>query len=163
MSQTSYSIDQAAAYDGSVYDLGSTDVVTAVVESSVIPGIFVTKGAASKGVTPPDALGEVTNPALARGFVVRDVSQESNASGELVYASEALVPVLKKGRIWVVCEDAFDESDRVYVRYATTTNGTQLGRVRTDIDATNAVLLERARFLNSGDAGALALLDLDLL
>lgn len=164
MSQTSYSIDQAAAFDGELYDIsGANDILSGVAEESIVAGVFVAKGTAEKQVKLPAAAGDVSNPVNRRGFVVRDEAQEADANGELTYESGKVLSVLRQGRIWLPCEDAFSESDSVFVRIIASSPNFQLGAIRTDADTSNAVQLEGAKFLNSGAAGALALVQVDIL
>ena len=159
--QTSYSIDMAAATDGLLYDIGFNDIVSGIAQGAMVPGVFVTKGTTDKGVKVPAAAAEVTNPLLARGFVVRDLAKEVDASGELSYVAEDVVSVIKKGRIWVKCEDAFNQSDAVLVRITAASPNLQLGQIRVGATS-NAVVLAGAKILNSGTAGQLALLEIDL-
>lgn len=163
MSQTSYSIDMTAAQDGQIFDIGFNDYLSGVAEVALVPGVFVTKGTSDNEVLLPDAVADVSNPKLVKGFVVRDLATEVGADGSITYAAKATVSVMRKGRIWVTCEDAFDQSDAVYVRTIASSPNLQLGRIRTDADTSNATLLSGVKILNSGAAGALALLQVDLL
>ena len=163
MSQTSYATDMSAGNDGQIYDIGFNDFVSGVAEQAVVPGIVVTKGTSENEVDLPNAVADVSNPKLVKGFVVRDLAVEVPASGVVTYAAQSAVSIMRKGRIWAVCEDAFDHNDSAYVRITASSPNLQLGRIRTDADTSNAVLLSGVRFLNSGSAGALALLQVDLL
>ena len=166
MNQTSYSIDQAAAFEGQVYDLAFADIISGVLEGAdAAPGLFVTKGAAEKGITLPDATLEISNSLVARGFLIRTYSETEvqRDTTILTYKANQVLNVLLRGRIWVTCEDAFTETDSVFIRHAARQSRTQLGALRADNDNDTATELKGARFLNSGSARTLALLDVDLM
>lgn len=92
------------------------------------------------------------------GVSVSNTGREPNAGG---YASQSNVAILNKGRIWVMCEEAFTVGADVYVRYASGAGGSQLGAVRTDSDTSTAGQLARAKFVSSGAADTLALIELN--
>ena len=163
MSQTSYATDMSAGNDGQIYDIGFNDYVSGLAEQAVIPGIVVTKGTSANEVDLPNAAADVSNPKLVKGFVVRDLAVEVPASGVVSYPATTAVSVMRKGRIWAVCENAFAHTDSVFVRITAASTNTQLGRIRTDADTATATALSGVKFLNSGSAGALALLQVDLL
>jgi len=163
MSQTSYSIDMVAGNDGQVYDIGFNDFVSGLAEVALIPGIVVTKGTSVNEVDLPNAAADVSNPLLVKGFVVRDLAVEVPANGAITYAATEAVSVMRQGRIWATCEDAFTPASSAFVRITAASSFTQLGRIRTSADGGTATALSGIRFLNSGSAGALALLQVDLL
>jgi len=163
MSQLTYSIDMSAGQDGLIYDIGFNDFITGLAEETVIPGVLVVKGTSDKQVLLPASVAAISNPLSVRGFVTRDVAHEMNASGNLSYAAEVAVSVMTKGRMWMVCEDAFETTDSVFVRHTASGGNAQLGRIRTDADTATAAVLLGAKILNSGDAGALALVQFDLI
>lgn len=70
---------------------------------------------------------------------------------------------LDRGVIWVICEEAINPEDPVYVRH--TANGAgklQLGAVRNDADTANCVLLEGAKFAEKTTGAGLAKVKLNL-
>jgi hypothetical protein len=151
-----------AASDGLLYDIGFNDIKTGIADAEVKPGVFVTKGTGERGVKLPAAVADVSNSKLVRGFVIRDLSKEADENGKIVYKAKDAVSVLRKGRIWAKCENAFTHTDSVYVRITASSPNLQLGQIRTDADTSNAVLLSGVKILNSGSAGQLALLEVDL-
>jgi len=70
--------------------------------------------------------------------------------------------VLRKGRIWVIPEDAVTPESDVYIRHtASVTAGETPGRFRTDGDSATADQLSNARWITSASAGALAVLEIN--
>ena len=78
------------------------------------------------------------------------------------YDTGDTVPVLKKGNIWVVAEEAVAPGDTVYVRY--TENGvgkSQLGAIRNDNDSSTAGALGSAEVLDYDSSTGLALIGIN--
>lgn len=68
--------------------------------------------------------------------------------------------VLRRGRIWVIPEDAVTITDDVYVRHTQGSQSNQTpGRFRTDADSAKADQVTNARWLTAAGAGELALLE----
>lgn len=138
--QTSYAIAPAAAVAGLVADAALVNSLISKGAEVAIPfGVFVTQGTAASQAKLPTATGHVTGKG-GLGFATADLSKEYNASG---YAIDDAVPILRNGRVWVVCEEAMALGDSVFVRFAAGT-GTQLGAVRNDADTATAVALQGA-------------------
>lgn len=163
MSQTSYSIDQAAAKVGQKYDLGFDDVISLIAQETIPFGCFVVKGTGEDQAKLPAATGDVTSITIARGFAVATQAKEQVAGATTdQYSQYDAVSVLRRGRIWVTCEENWTQASAVFVRFAAGT-GTQKGAVRVSADTATAVALPGAKFLNSGSANGLALVEFDLL
>lgn len=161
--QTSMTIDMVAALEGGLYDNGPNDIVSGVAEEDLKAGRFVVGGTADNQLLMPTADAEVSdgtslNAQNVRGFTVRDVASEVDANGNLLYTEEAVVSVLRKGRIWVTCEDAFTPADPVFVVHT----GAGQGLVRTDANTDKAEQLFGAKFLNSGGIAGLAIVEVNL-
>ncbi len=109
----------------------------------------------------PNATGEVTGD-TAFGFCVRSLDAEVPASGVFAgYASGDVCSVLRKGRIWVVSEDAVStHMAPVFVRF--TADANPIGGVRTDADGGEAVALPGSHFLGTCDAGGLVEIEVDI-
>ena len=111
----------------------------------------------------PYAAAQITgNRAL--GFAKHDQAVEQNnpTSGNVGYETQASLPVLKQGQIYIEMEDAFTPADDVYIRYVVGAAGTVLGAARTDADTAKAALLPSSRIRNSGSAGDVAIIDINL-
>ncbi len=156
--QTEVRENMAAGLAGQIADIGPTDIMTHINEhGGVIPfGAFVTKGSGEGLAVLPDATGEVTGLA-GLGVTVRSHTQPQDAG----YADEDVMPVMKKGRVWVPVEDAVVAESAAFVRFVAG-EGEALGAFRSDADGTDAVALPNAKFVTDAAAGELAMLDLNL-
>lgn len=164
MSQLSYSIDPTRAIEGMLADTGmNRDVLSRLANGDIPFGRFVVRNAADNEsqVRLPTLTGEVTGN--TGGFAIADVSIESPQIGGDggAYAAEDSVPVLKRGRIFLVPEDAVTKGDPVFVRFAAGTFP-NLGAVRSDADTATAVQLPGAFFDEDAGAGELCVVDLNL-
>lgn len=95
---------------------------------------------------------------LALGIAHRDSSKAPNANG---YADGSIIPILRKGRVWMIAEDAVSAGGAVYVRYSAGA-GEYQGAVRSDADGSDAAVLSGARFYSSAGAGELVIVELNL-
>lgn len=124
----------------------------ASVSQIVIPAQTGTNGTFTVGTG--SLLGSVNNRVI--GVTVRD--QLTLPGG---FVAKDVVPVMRKGRIWVTSETATNPEDPVYVRFVAT-GAEVLGAVRATPDANDTVLLRGARFKSKITAGGLSVLDLNL-
>jgi hypothetical protein len=128
-------------------------------------GCVVTKGASTELIVHPDAAAEITDEKLVRGIVVATKEQENQASGtgEPGYKVKSVVPVMRKGRIWVKSEDAITEgTSTVNVRYASGAGGTQLGAFRGAAVSMETAVLPKSKWKTSCGAAELAIIEIDL-
>lgn len=87
--------------------------------------------------------------------------QTPSSSNNEVYEDNTAMPVVRRRRIWVVCEDACTPNDSVYARCASGSE-TVIGRFRTDNDSGTCIPVPSAKFLSTAAAGGLALLEVTL-
>lgn len=172
MSQTTYNQNPDIGEEGEIASNSQyQDVVSAIADDTNDPilfGSFVTVKTAPAGgdlpvVELPNASGEVTGVAgQAGGVVVRDKTAEnSNASAFTGYVDGEILSIMRRGRIWVISEDAVSAVGvAAFVRYTKEAPDIVLGKFRTDDDSSKAVALPGARFLTTCDAGGLVLLEL---
>ena len=80
------------------------------------------------------------------------------------YPAMSNIPVCKRGRIWVVVEEAVSVGDVAYVRYAAGAAGSQLGAFRKSDPGSEAASLSGKAVLRTAQAtpGGLALLEINL-
>ncbi len=160
-----FTVERLSSNEGVSFTLASsgdtpTDltITTLVADSQEIPfGVFVVVDA-QRGddfCRLPRVSGDIGGKTL--GVAKMDTARQPNAGG---YATQSTVAILEKGKIYVTCEEAFTFGADVYVRYASSGNGTQLGAVRTDADSSTAAQLTRAKFISSGAADTIALIEL---
>lgn len=166
MSQTSYSINQAAARVGMIADTSKVKDVESYQNpaAAVFIGRVVTKGGATNEVVHPDAATEITDEKLVRGVVVHAHECESRDDGlGPNYPAKSVVPVMRKGRIWVKAEDAITEgTSTVNVRFA---DGAASGNgaLRGAADSSFTAVLPKAKWKSSTSGpGQLAVLEIDL-
>ncbi len=97
------------------------------------------------------------------GVAVGDSSKERRTTAPYGgYSHGDRVPIMRKGRIWVVSEDAVTApGTQAYVRFSA--SGSEvLGAFRTDADTSDAAALTGARFMKTCSAGGLTVLSLNL-
>lgn len=110
-----------------------------------------TKGPADRTLDGADVIGVSLLTQKARSTFV--------AADNETYEDEERMPVRKEGRIAVACETAFEAGQRPLVRLAAT-GAERLGAFRaTDDDGGDCVRWNRARFITSGTAGAIGVLE----
>lgn len=81
------------------------------------------------------------------------------APSRVVYPPSSEVPVLKRGKVWCVTEEAVALTDTPFMRFASGSGGTQLGAIRKSADTATAVTLSgKAKFMTpQANAGGLVL------
>lgn len=77
------------------------------------------------------------------GVSMADTSKEYNAGG---YIDGDAVPIVHRGRVYVISESIVAEGGAVYCRYASGSGGSQLGAFRHDGDSSSAALVPNAKF-----------------
>lgn len=162
MSQTSYSVNQAASFAGMLGDAASPIDSRVYLAKTGVPipfGLVVAKDVSGDSICrlPTGSTDDLVGVSLASQSV-----EQSIGGSTPQYAALEAVPVLRKGRVWVTCEQAVTPADSVFVRYAAGAGGSQLGSVRKDVDTASAVAFAKAKFLTTCTAGALVLLDINI-
>lgn len=162
--QTSYSIDQAVARKGQLADAGTWKDVASLKnpDGAVYMGLVVTKGTDVEDVVHPSTEAGVSNPLLVRGIVLHSHECESKVDGlEPNYPVNSVVPVLRKGRAWVVAKAAATEGTSVVNVYW---NGSvQKGTLSGSSDTTTTAVLPKARWITSSTGSdGLAVVEVDL-
>jgi hypothetical protein len=162
--QTSYSIDQAVGRVGAIADSSMVqDIETYKAKAGAIYiGRVVTQGADLEAVVHPDAAGEVTDEKLVKGIVVHSHEMESNNTGsEPIYVQGSIVPVMRKGRIWVEATDAITVGTSTV--NVDVTNSASLGKLSGAALASSAsAVLPKAKFKSNTSGAGLAILEIDL-
>ncbi len=152
----------------SIPDNGNSTVSTTGYATRVltlsIPAQAGTGGTATLGVSATRSFGLHQAAAEVLGFAVRThkTRNDGSTSNNEVYLVDEVLPVRRKGRLWVTVENAFAAGDRVFVR-AIAGVGEKLGAVRvSNSDSGDCIELPGARLMNSGSASGLGLLELNL-
>jgi len=167
MSQTTVA-EPVKGLEGLLFDLGNTDIMSYSAEGAIPFGKFVALGTDKETQCKlPTLASDITVATHGIGLSLRTQDLENPMEGSLdpvgTYPDEFTVSCMKKGRAWVMMEDAFTTESSVYVRYADGTVVDNNGGFRTDADTASAASLPNCRILNSGAAGELAIIDFSLL
>jgi hypothetical protein len=128
--------------------------------AAAIPaGIFVCEDSTAQVCKEPTTATEVLQ---ALGVVLWKASElpPTDTSAD-DYPAATVVPVLARGDVWVVCEEAMAVTDDVYVRRVAGV-GEQLGAVRTDADTDDATLLPNVRVVTASDGAGVVKLRINL-
>jgi hypothetical protein len=80
------------------------------------------------------------------GASMADTTLETRAGAEGGYGDGSAVPIVHRGRVYVLSESIVAEGAAVYCRFASGSGGTQLGAFRGDADSTTAALVPNAKF-----------------
>lgn len=159
--QTSYAA-LAVGYPGMIADTntGSRHIVSCVNPSDAIPvGVAVARGTDDDHVKLPTSAAEVT---AARGIAVQDWLSEITVSGVQTYPVKSAVGVMRQGRVWVQVEEAVNDGDDVFVRYATGAGGSQKGAFRKSADTATAGALPTAKYVTTASASGLAMVEINM-
>lgn len=164
MSQTAHTQDPAEAFEGMEADNSPVKERLSGQATEIIPfGRFVSADDVQDSphtVVLPSTSGEITD-GHGLGVAVADVShQEGPTLGVNQYAIGEAVPVLRRGRIHVIVEDAVTAvGTPAFVRFASGATA-NLGAFRTDADTATAVAFPGARFMTLAGIGELSILEL---
>lgn len=105
MSQTSYVQNLDPGFNGQLWDLVDSNVMSYAAEAIVGFGKFVTLGTSKEKEVNP-VTTSVGQADLAVGVAVASHAVEQTSAGVAQYAATDTVPVLKRGRIWLETDDA---------------------------------------------------------
>lgn len=156
MSQTTHTIEMLRARPGLIDDTAAIkDVLSYLAEDSAGAGAgtFMVPGTdGERQCVAPSAAADIT-AGDGFGVVVYDASHEYPSAAATItagneYDDEDMVPVLRKGRIWVLCDAAatITANSVVFVRHASGGGGSKLGTFREDADTATAAQLPGAFF-----------------
>lgn len=171
MSQTAYATNiPAVAFPGQPVDIGLKDKLSALAVAAAIPygvlGVLDSANSSDFGhiaVKVPAASADVTTLGSALGVVIADQAREQVPSVVLpTYPINSAVPLMRTGRIWVKVEEAVNNGDQAFARFASGAGGTQLGSFRKSADTATAVALPNAYYRSNALAAGYAVLELQL-
>ncbi len=162
MAQLTYAQYHSDGYAGDPADAGFKDdhaYVQAEASAEMPFGVGVVQGAAdSKAVLPSGG----STAANFRGVLLRSDTYDSTYQlGTTGVKPQQAISVRARGRVKVTVEEAVSKGDRAFLRI--TANGGDLpGQWRKSADGGKAIELKGCYFATSADAGALAILDVDV-
>jgi hypothetical protein len=162
--QLGYSIDMSVARVGQIADTSYIKDVASYKnpDALVYIGRVVTKGTNADEIVHPSTEAGVSNPLLVRGVVLHSHECESKADGlDPNYAAKSVVPVMRKGRVWVnAIAAATESSSAVHVYFQ---GSKPLGGLRGSSDSTETAILPKSRWITTTTgANELAVVEVDL-
>lgn len=165
--QTSYSIDHAAGRLGGIADISMVqDIETYRNPAGEVKfGHVASRAANSDEIKHPAAAADVTDEKLVRGVVLASHEMQSKEDGGLPgYVTGSVVPVMRKGRIWVLSENTITEgTSTVNVYWAVSSPMLQAGSFRGASNSSFTAVLPKAKWKSSTTGAAqLAVLEIDL-
>lgn len=143
---------------GQYADNGARDIVSrTALNATIAPGLLAIwfAGDNDAGIRAPTLTGQVSGP-NAQGVTAYDASAPNNP-----YAIGDQVTLLKRGRIWVIAEEAVTPASTVFVRFAAGSFPT-LGAFRASADTATAVALPGAKFCTSAGVGGLVIVEVNI-
>jgi hypothetical protein len=140
--QTAVAVKPAVGAPGLEYDSSFSDVVSWIATVAIPFGALVYESAEGKA-TLPTATGNVTGGRT--GVALIDPTKASGVGYEIGDA----VRVMRRGRCFVLNEEALAFGDVLFVRFAAGT-GTQLGAFRNDADTATASTPTNMTLLKAG-------------
>jgi len=172
MAQTSYTIDiPAVSYPGQIADASKVlDVLSVLNVAAAIPfGVFVSKDLSNSGgfdklagkvpATGTDitTLGSLLGVALCEQTLAQDSSVAVPT-----WPIKSAMPVMRKGRVWVLSETDVTDGAQIYVRHTASGGNTQLGKVRKDADSATAALAPGCVFRGTYASAGYVCVEIDL-
>lgn len=161
--QTAFNVNHTIAVPGAIADNVPTVQDTKLAAAQINFGTFV-----CKSTSPASGVDQTANPsattdvtARAHGIALYDETVRNGFGYEL----NRPVKILRRGRVWVVCETdvAIVDGAGVFVRFAANGAGKlQLGAFRADADTANAVALPGCVFRFGFTTGTLALVEINI-
>jgi len=135
--------------NGTLTYKGDADDIYSVTTTFLSAGSGDTAAAAAAALTTGDTAADV----LGVAFLTSD-RQQQLSTGYNYYQDTEAVNILQKGSVAVMTEVAVSESDAIYVRLITNTNG-WAGNFRNDSDSNTAVLMTGMEWLKTQSAAGL--------
>ena len=160
--QTTYLDNPPLPYEGMLGD-GDHDIIAAVNEEAsaeIAFGRAVKFGTADNGALLPTA-----ETSVIKGITVHSHAYSNSPNGSLGSTgmkSGAMMNLLRKGRIWVKCEDGCADGDRLWVRAVAGAAPEYLGGLNNADDSTDMVdCTAQGVWLTTAAAEGMALLEVD--
>jgi hypothetical protein len=133
----------------------------AVTNFPLEPGLFVVRGAGGDRTAKLPEVAPTAITALGVAMFSHKIREDNAVSNVENYEDEDVVPVRRRGRIYVTVENTFTAGAAVFVRHVAV-SPEKLGAIRTDADGGDATAVVGARLMTSGSAGELGVLELNL-
>ena len=149
--------DLEKAIEGGLGDAGHHDLVTRYADAAIPFGRGLVTAGVDKSAL-PSATGFVFD-----GVAIMKHKAQTNADNEAQYEANEAISTLRKGRVWVLAEEAVTSvDDPVYLRHTANAGTTAPGRFRISADTARADQITNARWLTTTTgADELALLEIN--
>ena len=162
MSQTAYSVDPDLGFRGLLGDPNDDAFALALANGSgaaVGFGIMVRRDASN--LEDQFDIFSATGQTPVGILVHTHAQQDSSLTGVNGVASLETASILRRGRIWVVVEEAITVGDDVYFRHTSGT-GTEIGAFRNDVDGASCDQITDAQWLRGSSGAGVALLEINI-
>ena len=163
MSQTAYAVDPALAFRGMLGDPNDDKFALPLANGAAAAvgfGIMV-----RRDVTNPEDQFDVFSATGQDpvGVLVHTHAQEDPTLADpLGVALLEPASVLRRGRIWVVVEEAVAVGDPVFFRHTAGAGGSEIGAFRNDADTASCDQITNAQWLQGSAGAGVALLELNI-
>lgn len=163
MSQTAYAVDPALAFRGMLGDPNDDSFAIPLANGAAAAvgfGIAVRRDA-----TNPEDQFDVFNATGQDcvGVLVHTHAQENpDLADPLGVDQLEVASVLRRGRIWVVVEEAVAVGDPVFFRHTAGGGGSEIGAFRNDADTATCDQLTQAAWLQGSAGAGVALLEVNV-
>lgn len=156
MSQTSVSINLAAAVEGLIADgAKGQDFISKIAEEALEAGRVVVAGTDIDQAALPASAADLNAAWGVTCYRAGKEAPDSVAAGEVPY-------IMRSGRVWMLAEDAIAANANPFVRHVAGV-GESLGRIRSDADTSDATQVTWLRTLTaSSGADELILVEVTL-
>jgi hypothetical protein len=141
--QTAVAVKPAVGAPGLEYDSSFSDIVTWIATVAIPFGALVYESAEGKA-TLPSATGHVTGGRTGVALI------DHTKPGATGYAIGDEVRVMRRGRCFVLNEEALAFGDTLFVRFGDGAGGTQEGSFRNDADTATASTPTNMTLLKAG-------------
>lgn len=163
--QTTYDYNAPEALLGMVsedfYNFVDTVIPQVAVRTATLLTADKTAGKVRNAAKLPAAAGDVTKPGVM-GIVRLDGTREIPAGATLDWPALRPLPVVRRGRIWVLAESDVARWTHPFIRFAAGAGGSNIGGFRADADSASAAQLTDALFITDAAAGELVLVEINL-
>jgi hypothetical protein len=162
MSQTAYAVDPALAFRGMLADPNDDKFAIPMANGAAAAqgfGIMVRRDASN--LEDQFDIFSATGQTPLGVLVHTQAQQDPSLAGVGGVALLEMASVLRRGRIWVVVEEAIAVGDDVYFRHTTGT-GTEIGAFRNDADTASCDQITNAEWLQGSAAAGVALLEINV-
>lgn len=151
--QTSYSLELSKAYAGDLADSRDVEIrgLRNVTGGEVAFGLFVAQSST-------DELGFIAlaSGKYVAGVLVNRLAEEQTTTG---LADKQMGAILRKGKVWLVCENGSTPGQPLHVRYAGV--GT-VGAARSAAVSMETLQIVNGQWLTVSTAGLVAIADVNL-